>query len=725
MAKYKKFTEEPSWKDYIRDYKGPIVYSGQPFVHEGVTRIVPRGMMFLPKFDDEPASLVVARNGEVVPIEEVPEAKKDQTPKRRKQAAPEDESSKRRKQAAPPVKKLESPSKPSASSSSKDGADEDESSNNSLFGGIMKRLGGGVAATIATDSTLPLLAGIGGAAALPVKKAFGAGKDAISKFLYKKFGDKQPEAPAPAPGTADKVGSNYVSEKQFGEFSTKLMKYVNDEIDREVKRKAALERSYELQHEGDLESKATDKEAPGTAVRDTTAGKKKQSGLFKGMLVDAGLAALVGVVTEIIKYEEQLKKFFDEFGNAIQDAIVAIAAITGIGMLKKLMDGGSSGPSIDKPLEKAGEAAKGASEKAGESAAKGAASKAGESAAKGAAEKAGESAAKGAASHAAEEVVEKKVAGTAVKGIAQKAERSVIKGLVAKMVPAAMGKLAAKALPFGLGALTGTVFGAWDWMKGDKVGAAMDVAAGAAAAIPAVGTAASIMITVAQIARDIYNELYKTPEDPFPFDSDVKNNPALLKERSADITKEVKDTVISYFKKAEKTPEETKESSGANKSVNGVDVALPPRPSKSEPSESDRGSSEPAASPSTAAPDPTPSPKANPQPTPGSSQPQSAVTPPKDIDPQTSASGLSDSTSLISKAQNSVGGNGGKPIVLPPQSLVGNAIPVPQAVVQKGSSGGGSTASDSIRARPSDPTLIDAIKNTSFSTRPGMITSGA
>ena len=70
--------QEPSWKTYINNYQGPIVYSGQPFVHEGKTRIVPRGALYLPKYDDEPATLVLARNGEAIDINSIPMANSDQ-----------------------------------------------------------------------------------------------------------------------------------------------------------------------------------------------------------------------------------------------------------------------------------------------------------------------------------------------------------------------------------------------------------------------------------------------------------------------------------------------------------------------------------------------------------------------------------------------------------------------------------------------------------------------
>ena len=81
-----KIRQEPAWKTYINDYKGPIVYSGQPFVYKGKTRIVPRGALYLPEYDDEPATLVLARNGEAIDINSIPMADSDQTSNKAKKS---------------------------------------------------------------------------------------------------------------------------------------------------------------------------------------------------------------------------------------------------------------------------------------------------------------------------------------------------------------------------------------------------------------------------------------------------------------------------------------------------------------------------------------------------------------------------------------------------------------------------------------------------------------
>jgi len=138
------------------------------------------------------------------------------------------------------------------------------------------------------------------------------------------------------------------------------------------------------------------------------------------------------------------------------------------------------------------EGIKGATE-AGKQAAKegaGAATKGAGAAAKGA-----DAAAKGAGAAA-------KGAGAAAKGAGQAAAKGAAKGA---------GKSLLKKLPV-IGAVAGGVFAVDRASKGDWLGAGMEVASGAASLLPGWGTAASIGIDAALVARDIAKEKDKENE---------------------------------------------------------------------------------------------------------------------------------------------------------------------------------------------------------------------
>lgn len=84
--------------------------------------------------------------------------------------------------------------------------------------------------------------------------------------------------------------------------------------------------------------------------------------------------------------------------------------------------------------------------------------------------------------------------------------------MISKMISKGGAKSLAKKIP-GLGLLLGLGFGASRLMDGDFLGAAGEVASGAASTIPGSGTAASFGIDAALIARDIKKE-NELPESP-------------------------------------------------------------------------------------------------------------------------------------------------------------------------------------------------------------------
>lgn len=140
--------------------------------------------------------------------------------------------------------------------------------------------------------------------------------------------------------------------------------------------------------------------------------------------------------------------------------------------------------------------------------------------------------------------------------VESKIASSKIKEAVTKRVASAMSELAGKALPFGIGAAIGGVFGAIRWWEGDKIGAAAEVAIGASAALPVAGTAVSVAGQIGLMGRDIYNDLYGTEENSYPFDSD---DAALITKRMPEIGDYIAKAFEENAKKYELSKKETEE----------------------------------------------------------------------------------------------------------------------------------------------------------------------
>jgi hypothetical protein len=137
------------------------------------------------------------------------------------------------------------------------------------------------------------------------------------------------------------------------------------------------------------------------------------------------------------------------------------------------------------------------------------------------------------------EKVAEKAAGAVAKDVGKEAvEKGAAKGIrgkiaaaIAKRLPKALGGAALKQVPV-LGAIIAGGFAISKLMDGDTTGAALAAAEG----IPVAGIPAAIT----GVARDVYNDVYATPEDRFPFDTDLKNNPAIFKQRNGEIVDQVK-----------------------------------------------------------------------------------------------------------------------------------------------------------------------------------------
>ena len=104
----------------------------------------------------------------------------------------------------------------------------------------------------------------------------------------------------------------------------------------------------------------------------------------------------------------------------------------------------------------------------------------------------------------------KKISGAAAQAAVKAGSATAVKKagakttakLGAKLGVKALGKSVLKKIP-GVGLLAGIGFGLQRAMKGDLVGAAMELASGGASLIPGFGTAASVAIDAASVARDI------------------------------------------------------------------------------------------------------------------------------------------------------------------------------------------------------------------------------
>ena len=99
------------------------------------------------------------------------------------------------------------------------------------------------------------------------------------------------------------------------------------------------------------------------------------------------------------------------------------------------------------------------------------------------------------------------ITGRALGPIGKKIAQKTLKKGAAKIAAKGIGKLAIKKVPI-LGAVAGIAFGIERAMKGDWVGALGEVASGAASTVPGVGTAVSVGIDAALMAKDV-NEMQK------------------------------------------------------------------------------------------------------------------------------------------------------------------------------------------------------------------------
>ena len=479
--------KELSWRSYIRSYSGPIVYSGQPFVYNGKTRIVPRGCIFLPEFGGEKAQLVIARNGEAVDINSIPMANSDQTPNKAKKGL---------SSATQMLNRAQKPSQEENKSF------EIRKGLGQAVGGAYrgtKALGAGLLGTLATGSTLPLLAGaLGGLgiAAGGIMKGIG-NVTGITPAVGKAMGGLKSMVGMGGPTKAERASP--LTNGQFINFQEKLFGYVDKEIDRDKRRLERMKRQSEYDEETADESRKGPR--PGEPVRDGAPEKKPMSGLMKGLMVLGGIGALVAAITAIVAYKDELLKIWDEYGTALKAGAAIITGLAITGVVKNLLDnlGGGGGGGGGKPPRGGGKPPPGAPVKTNRFTV----DKDGTfRSLKTGKELKGEALTSSKAKH------EKNLLAGKAKG--------GIKGIITKSIGKRLAGVIGKSIP-----LVGFALGGFDSIRRlierDYVGSAVAASSAAASTIPFAGTSIAIAGAVTNMIRDVYKEVYGVyPENDDP-----------------------------------------------------------------------------------------------------------------------------------------------------------------------------------------------------------------
>jgi len=234
--------------------------------------------------------------------------------------------------------------------------------------------------------------------------------------------------------------------------------------------------------------------------------------------------------------------------GAIGKGVGALGRKAGAGIMTGLGAIGAAGP-VKSLIEKftgkaAGEVGEKAAQKAGTEVAEKAATKAtgevGEKVAQKATGELGEKAVKAAGLEAGEKA--------AKGGIGSR-----IAAAIGKRLPKALGGAAVKQIPL-LGLAIAAGFAISKLVEGDTTGAALAAAEG----LPVAGIPAA----VAGVARDVYNDVYGTPDNKYPFDTDMTQNPELFKQRHGEIYNEVKKAADDFLSGGAKPAEQVKPTEG-------------------------------------------------------------------------------------------------------------------------------------------------------------------
>ena len=324
----------------------------------------------------------------------------------------------------------------------------------------------------------------------------------------------------------------------------------------------------------------------GDPTPDAVAGSPEKTGDKKGgmgnMLMFAGIAALIGTA---IAFKDDIGKILDPIKSmlGIKDPTVEdadkddfnfdIGDMLGLGGLLAMLGIGKAVASTaakkaaEKTAEKAAKiAAEKTAKKSADKLAKDALAKAAKSSAAavaaGAAEKAGQKVATAAAGAGGAIAAKGAMLGADGKyrwkggtGKPLSAAQLAAKGLsnvvvgageklapkiaasIAKNVPKGLGKALGKSLPL-VGWGIGAGLAVWELMKGNYVGAGLEVVGAAGSALTAIPAA------IASIANDVYKDVYGA----YPID-DKKTSAEDIASRMADITRNVKNESVAWLKK--------------------------------------------------------------------------------------------------------------------------------------------------------------------------------
>ena len=130
-------------------------------------------------------------------------------------------------------------------------------------------------------------------------------------------------------------------------------------------------------------------------------------------------------------------------------------------------------------------------------------------------------------------------------GSVAKVASSIDKKLAVKILAKNAAGVAVKAIP-ALGIAAGGIFALGRLFEGDFAGAAAE---GAGIFLPSL---AGAPLDIGLMVRDTYNDMYRTPENPRPFDTDSTTNPELFKQRTDELTQLAKEMISGAENNIEK-----------------------------------------------------------------------------------------------------------------------------------------------------------------------------
>lgn len=162
--------------------------------------------------------------------------------------------------------------------------------------------------------------------------------------------------------------------------------------------------------------------------------------------------------------------------------------------------------------------------------------------------------------------------GAAAETVALKAGKASVKtaekGIVNKAIGKAAGKLGLKMVP-ALGAVVGAGFALGRLFKGDFAGAAAETAG---IFMP---SATGLAVDIPLMARDVYNEVYGTEDNPFPHDSDAMN-PSIS--GYTEKYKDIYDSVKSFISDTEELSDVAAEGEAPKSDIEGAPEPLSSAP---------------------------------------------------------------------------------------------------------------------------------------------------